>query len=123
MATNINVILPKLDKTQSIEIAAVAPVTIASEMKIEKALNNKNNSFVIVIVATTAGTLTFKAGDNYPNAILGDLDVSVAVGTTVIKLEDISRFENRDGSINLTNKTTVGTIFATAKRAGLEPVD
>jgi uncharacterized protein with PhoU and TrkA domain len=121
-ATQITVSLPTLDTTQSIEVAAVTPADIAAEMVIKNALKNKNNSLAIVVTATTAGTITIKAGNNYPNKILGDLPVTVATGTTVIRLQDISRFENRDGSINLTNATTEGKIFATAKRAGITPV-
>ena len=34
----------------------------------------------------------------------------------------IARFENKDGSVVITNAGVAGTIFATAKRAGLEQV-
>lgn len=119
---DITVVLPVLDAKESYEIAEVTPTNIASEMVIKNALDNKNNSLVIVVTATGAGTITLKAGDEYPNAILGDAPISVGVGTTVIRLEDISRFEKRDGSVVLTNTGTTGTIFATAKRAGLKPV-
>ena len=119
---DITVVLPVLDASESYEIAEVTPTNIASEMVIKKALDNKNNSLVIVVTATGAGTITLKAGDAYPNSILGDEPLTIGVGTTVIRLEDISRFEKRDGSVVLTNTGTTGTIFATAKRAGLKPV-
>lgn len=122
-ATEIEVQLPVLDATQSIEVAAFTPTTLAAEMKINNAMKNKNNSLAVVVVCTTAGTVTLKAGDNNPNAILGDLAVAVTQGTNIIRLQDISRFENRDGSINLTSATAVGTIFATAKRAGITPAE
>ncbi len=112
MATEIEVILPSLDETQSIEFASFTPVDIDDEMTITEVLKNKNNSLSIIVIATTAGTLTINAGDNYPNAILGDLDVEVSEGANVIRLQDISRFENRDGSVNLTNSGAAGTIFA-----------
>lgn len=121
MTTEIEVKLPQLDATQSIEVASFTPDALAADMKIKDALKNKNNSLVICVVATKAGTLTIKAGNNNPNAILGDLKVAIAIGANVIKLEDISRFENRDGSIDLENATSEGTIFATAKRAGITP--
>ena len=119
----INVILPKKDATQSVEVATVTAAAIEAEMKIVDAMKNKDNSMAIVINATGAGTITIKAGDNYPNAMLGDLVVAVDTGVNVIRLLDISRFENRDGSIVLTNNGAAGTIFVTAKRAGIAPVD
>lgn len=119
---NIEVTIPVLDATQSIEVATITPASVSAEMTIEKALDNKNNSLVIVVNATTGGTLTLKAGDEYPNAILGDLKVTLGTGTSVIRLQDISRFENKDGSVVITNAGVAGTIFATAKRAGLEQV-
>jgi len=119
---DITVVLPVLDASESYEIAEVTPTNIASEMVIKNALDNKNNSLVIVVTATGAGTITLKAGNAYPNSILGDEPLTIGVGTTVIRLEDISRFEKRDGSVVLTNTGTTGTIFATAKRAGLKPV-
>lgn len=123
MATNINVDLSKSDATSSIEISSVTPTTLTADMTIVDAVKSKNNSLAIVITATTAGTLTIKAGNHYPNSMLGDLKVVIAVGTTVIRFQDISRFENSDGSVKLTNASTVGTIFATAKRAGILPAD
>lgn len=120
---DINVILPKKDVTQSIEVAEFAPATLEAENVIVDAMKNKDNSLAIVIIATTGGTIAIKAGDNYPNAMLGDLTVAVGVGANVIRLLDVSRFENRDGSIKITNTGAAGTIFATAKRAGIAPVE
>lgn len=120
---DINVILPKKDATQSVEVATVEATTIAAEMTIVNAMKNKDNSMAIVVNATGAGVITIKAGDNYPNAILGDLAIAVNTGVNVIRLLDISRFENRDGSIKLTNTGATGTIFVTAKRAGIAPVN
>ena len=120
---DINVILPKKDATQSVEVATATAAAIEAEMKIVDAMKNKDNSMAIVINATGAGTITIKAGDNYPNAMLGDLVLAVDTGVNVIRLLDISRFENRDGSIVLTNNGAAGTIFVTAKRAGIAPVD
>ncbi len=123
----IKVQLPKQEATQSVEIAAFEKqtVTAANGIKIERALDNKNNSLVIVIEPTTAGAVTIKAGDNYPNAMLGDLTITPTNGqVNAIILEDISRFENRDGSVDLAFASTfAGTIYAVAKRAGLRPVE
>ncbi len=123
----IQVQLPKQEATQSVEVASFTKqtVTAANGIKIKKALDNKNNSLVIIIEATAAGAVTIKAGDNYPNAMLGDLTVTAAKDeVTAIILEDISRFENRDGSVDIAFASTfTGTIYAVAKRAGLRPVE
>lgn len=121
----INVQLPVQDATQSIEIASFNKTTVvpANGIEIAKALDNKNNSLVIVIEATAVGTVTIKAGNMFPNAMLGDLLVTPAEGVNAILLEDISRFENRDGSVKLEfAEGFAGSIYAVAKRAGIKPV-
>lgn len=125
----ITVHIPALTEKQSLEVANITKtsVTQANGIKIKNALDNKNNSLVIVIEPSTAAAVTIKASDNYPNRILGDATLgAVAVPAskpTAILLEDISRFENRDGSINIDfGSGFVGYIYAVAKRAGLKPV-
>lgn len=130
----INVILPVQAAKQSLETAEIAKqaVTQANGIKIAKALANKNNSLQIYIEnKTTSGgsaadsSATIKAGDNYPNKMLGDAAVTLkADKTTVILLEDISRFENRDNSILVDFASGfTGNIWAVAKRAGIKPVE
>lgn len=118
----LNVQLPVQDETASIEIKAFAKQTVtpANGIVIEKALDNKNNSLVIVIEPTTAGAVTIKAGNAYPNAMLGDLTVAPTAGqVNAILLEDMARFENRDGSVAIDFASGfAGTIYAVAKRAG-----
>lgn len=124
----INVHLPEQDSSQSIESITIEKqaVTQANGIAIEKALANKNNSLQITIETTAKSdsTLTIKAGDNYPNKILGDLTVALkGSAVTVVLLEDISRFENRDCTINLDFATGfTGNVWAVAKRAGVKPV-
>lgn len=121
---DIEVNLPVQDATQSVEVANFTKTTVAAEdvVTIKKALDNKNNSLVIIAEPTSdAGTMVIKAGNNYPNAMLGDLEVTVGTGSNAVLLEDISRFENRDGSVVINSKFA-GTIFAVAKRAGIKPV-
>lgn len=120
---------PELDAKESYEYAAITKqaVTQANGIKILNALDNKNNSLQITIETTYSGadsTLTIKAGNEYPNKILGDATVPLKKSAvTVVLLEDISRFENRDGSINLDfSSSFTGNIWAVAKRAGLKPV-
>lgn len=138
----VTVALPKPDATNSVETTEITKKALsadgivlaggfdASNNVTKKALANKNNSLQITIentYVTADSAITIKAGDNYPNAILGDLVVPVTKGANgaptiaVILLEDISRFENRDGSINLAISTNMtGNIWAVAKRAGVE---
>ena len=144
----VEVVLPKADATNSVETAEITKTALsadgvviagdfdASHNVTKKALANKNNSLQITIentYTTADSAITIKAGDNYPNAILGDLVIPITKATAgassdpdiptiaVILLEDISRFENRDGSINLTISTNMtGNIWAVAKRAGIE---
>lgn len=125
----INVAIPTQDATQSVESVKITKqaVTQANGIKINDAFKNKNNSLQITIentYATADSTLTVKAGDNYPNKVLGDLAVPLTKSAvTVVLIEDISRFENRDGSVCLDFSTSfTGNIWAVAKRAGLKPV-
>ena len=124
----VEVLLPVQDGTQSVETATVVKKAVvqANGIAIKEALANKNNSLQITIetTATSDSTLTIKAGDNYPNKILGDLTVALTKSAvTVVLLEDISRFENRDGSINLDFASGfTGNVWAVAKRAGIKPV-
>ena len=125
----ISVIKPVLDTQESYEYAEVTKqaVTQANGIEIQNAMDNKNNSLQITIETTYSGadsTLTIKAGNHYPNKMLGDATVPLKKSaTTVVLLEDISRFENKDGSIYLDFSTSFeGNIWAVAKRAGLKPV-
>lgn len=136
----INVAIPTQDASQSVESVKITKqaVTQANGIKINDAFKNKNNSLQITIENTYTSadsTLTVKAGDNYPNKVLGDLSVPLTKATagtsgspnvptlTVVLIEDISRFENRDGSVCLDFSTSfTGNIWAVAKRAGLKPV-
>ena len=122
----IDVYIPAQDDSQSVETAVITAqsVTVANGIKIKKALDNKNNSLMIVVTPSTAGAVVIQPSDNYPNRMLGALTYTpTASKPNVIILEDISRFENRDGSINVDFGTGfVGTIYAVAKRAGLKPV-
>ena len=124
----ISVYMPEIEQTQSIaysEVVAFA-VTPANGIKIERATENKNNSLSILIenVANTASSVTFIAGDTYPNAMLGNLEIPLKESaTTVCQLQDLSRFENRDGSICLDfGEDFAGNIIAVAKRAGITPL-
>lgn len=123
----INVHLPVGDVTNSAEVVLIEKqaVTQANGIEIEHALDNKNNSLQIFVenTASADSTLDIKAGDNYPNAMLGDLTVALSKSAiTAIILEDASRFENRNNTICIDFASGfTGNIWAVAKRAGLDP--
>lgn len=124
----INVQYPTLDHTESVANIGITKkeVTPANGITIADAFSNKNNSLFIVIEneASTASSLTVKAGDAYPNSMLGDITIQLPVGISAIQLQDLSRFEKADGSIDLDFPTAFdGTIFAVAKWAGVRVVD
>ena len=120
----IDVQYPVLDHTESIANIAITKqaVTVANGITIRDAFSNKNNSLFIVIDNTANATshLTVKAGDAYPNSMLGDIVIELAKGVSAIQLEDLSRFQKSDESIDLDFATGfTGSIYAVAKWAGV----
>lgn len=121
----ISVQYPAVDDTQSVSSGEVTMTTVtpANGITIEDAFANKNNTLMICIENTSDSdsTVTFTAGDEYPNSMLGDLEADVLANTLyVFQIQDISRFENKDGSINLDfNSDFSGNIFAVAKSVDL----
>ena len=83
-----------------------------------------NSLFVVIENAASESLLTVKAGDAYPNSMLGDIVIELPAGISAIQLQDLSRFEKADGSIDLDfAEGFTGTIFAVAKWAGVRPVE
>lgn len=121
----INVQYPILENTQSVGELEItkSTVTQANGVAIKKAFANKNNTLLICVenTANADSQVTFKAGDMYPNAMLGDLTVDVtASAVNAFQIQDISRFENRDGSLNIDFKSGfTGKIYAIAKHTAL----
>lgn len=119
---------PVLDNSESVGTVKVTKTTVtqANGITVKKAFNNKNNTLFIHVdtTVTSDSSLTIKAGDAYPNAMLGDLTVALTKSAeTVLQIQDPSRFENKDGSVNIDFASGfTGTIYAVAKRAGLKPV-
>ena len=123
----IDVQYPVLDHTESVANIAIAKqtVTVANGITIKDAFSNKNNSLFIVIdnTADAASSMTVKAGNAYPNSMLGDIVIELAKGVSAIQLQDLSRFQKSDESIDLDFATGFeGTIYAIAKWAGVRPV-
>ena len=123
----IDVQYPELDHTESVANIAITKknVTQANGITIREAFSNKNNSLFIVIDNTsTESLLTVKAGDAYPNSMLGDIVIELPAGISAIQLQDLSRFQKADESIDLDFATGfTGTIYAVAKWAGVRPVE
>ena len=121
----INVQYPTLDHTESVANIGITKTTVvqANGITIADAFSNKNNSLFIVIDSTSSASslLAVKAGDAYPNSMLGKLAVPVeANSTTMLQIQDASRFENKDGSVNLDFSTDLaGNIYAVAKSVAL----
>ena len=124
----IKVQYPTLDHTESVANISIEKtvVTPANGITIEEAFSNKNNSLFIVIdnEAEANSTMTVKAGDAYPNSMLGDIVIELATGISAIQIQDLSRFEKADGSIDLDfAEDFSGTLYAVAKWAGVRPVE
>ena len=123
----INVQYPTLDHTESIANICIekTEVTPANGVTIAEAFSNKNNSlFVVIENEASESLLTVKAGDAYPNSMLGDIVIEMPAGVSAIQLQDLSRFEKADGSIDLDfAEGFTGTIYAVAKWAGVRPVE
>ena len=123
----IDVQYPVLDHSESVANIAITKknVTEANGITINDAFSNKNNSLFIVIDNTSnaSSLLTVKSGDCYPNSMLGDIVIELAKGVSAIQIQDLSRFQKSDESIDLDFATGfTGTIYAVAKWAGVRPV-
>ena len=122
----INVQYPVLEHTDSIANIVIAKHTVvqANGITIKDAFSNKNNSmFIIIENNSSTSRLIVKKGDVYPNSMLGDLEIELAEGVSAVQIQDLSRFEKADGSIDLDFQAGFdGTIYAIAKWAGVRTV-
>ena len=123
----INVQYPVLDHTESVANICIEKqqVTPSKGITIADAFSNKNNSLFIVIEnGASSSLLTVKSGDAYPNSMLGDIVIELPAGVSAIQLQDLSRFEKADGSIDLDFAAGFsGSIYAIAKWAGVRTVE
>ncbi|MCQ2740047.1 MAG: hypothetical protein MJ237_07460 [bacterium] len=124
---SISVQYPCLEHTESVANIGITKqaVTVANGITIEDAFSNKNNSLFIMIdnSGEAKSSMTVKAGNAFPNAMLGDITIELPVGTAAIQLQDLSRFEKSDGSIDLDFAAGfTGYIYAIAKWAGIREV-
>ena len=124
----IDVQYPVLDHSESVANIAITKktVTVANGITIKDSFSNKHNSLFIVIdnTANASSLLTVKAGDTFPNSMLGNIVIELPKGVSAIQLQDLSRFQKADESIDLDFATGfTGSIYAIAKWAGIRPVE
>ncbi len=115
---------PTVDTTQSVAVADITKTTVNvnNGISVKNAFANKNNSLIVCFENEDSDSyVTFCAGDAYPNALLGDLNVPVLASTTMaVQIQDISRFENKDGSLNIDfGPDFSGSVYAIAKSVAL----
>ena len=116
---------PTADSSQSVRAAAITKsvVNASNGVSVKNAFANKNNSLLVCVEnnGESDSYLTFCAGNAYPNAMLGDLQQALASGTTtVFQIQDPSRFENKDGSLDIDFAAAFdGKIFVIAKSTAL----
>lgn len=123
----IEVLYPSIENTLFVSSVAITKntVTATNGIEIKSVFANKNNSLIIIIENTAASdcTITFKAGDTYPNRILGDLTIPIKQTSLLsIQIQDLARFENQDKSIYIDfDSNFTGFIYAIAKSTDLTP--
>ena len=122
--TEITVVEPTLEASKSAAHKNFTAETIntADGATIVGATGVKDNSLVIIVNATSGGTVTIKAGV-YHNAVMGDLAIPCESGLNAIQIENPSRFQKNDGNIDIDFTSVAGTIYAIGKHAGLEAVE
>lgn len=117
---------PLMENTDSIGLRTITAksVTVANGIVLKNAMSCLNNTLFIVLsntASTDDSTVTFKKGEKYPNAMLGDLTLSVSKSTTtVFQVQDPARFVDSNGDINIDfGSAFAGTIYAIGKKASL----
>jgi hypothetical protein len=117
---------PLMENTESIGLRTITAksVTVANGIVLKNAMGCLNNTLFIVLSNTASSadsTITFKKGEKYPNAMLGDLTLSITKSaTTVFQIQDPARFVDTNGDINIDfGSEFTGTIFAIGKKASL----
>lgn len=122
---SINVQYPTIENSQSVGAAKLTKsvVDVDNGITVAKAFANKNNTLTIFVenTADEDSSVTFKAGDSYPNSMLGDLQITVEdESVTAFQIQDVSRFENKDGSLNIDfGADFEGNIYVVAKPVAL----
>lgn len=123
--TELTITLGELDNSKRVNVAEVTPTDITSEgVKLKDAAGAKYESIWLVVASSGAADVTVKAGNAYPNNLLGDLTFTAAAGVTPFQIADYACFLNKDGSIDIDFETGFsGTIYAIGQRAGIKTVE
>ena len=120
----IKVQYPVLDHSESIANIGIQKQTVNPEngITIEDAFTNIHTDVFFIIENNKAvnSDLTVKAGDAYPNSMLGDITIEIPVGVSAIYIQDLARFQKTDYSLDIDfAKDFEGSIYAVAKWAGV----
>lgn len=95
---------PVLDHTESVANIGIEVTKVNPDkgIKVKDAIACVNYShYVTIINFGKQSEMTVKAGDCYPNSMLGDIVIQIPNGISCIQLHDLMRFERTDGSIDL----------------------
>lgn len=86
---------PFVDNTQSIASRNIIPNQLSGDdiVILSKAFQNRNNTLFIIFNVTASCSVTFKAGNKYPNSKLGDFTLAMSNNTYAVQIQDPSRFE------------------------------
>lgn len=118
---NIAIQYPILNHEESIANIALNVVTVKHDnaaITIENVLNTRNNNMFLVIEnqGKATSSVIIKAGDAYPNSMLGDTIIELATGFSAINLADLPRFVKADSSVDIAfNDDFVGRLFVIGK--------
>lgn len=123
----ITITLGDLDASKRVNVATVTPqaVTVANGIKLKDAAGAKYESiWICVNNSGSAADVIVKAGNAYPNNLLGDKTFEAKSGVTAFQLADYACFLNKDGSVDIDFETGFsGTIYAIGQRAGIKTVE
>ena len=112
---------PVLDHEEAIANIALDIVEIKNDnarITVENVLDTHRNNMFLVIEnkGNAVSLLTVKAGDAYPNSMLGDTCIELRPGFSAINLADLPRFVKADGSIDIEfHEDFVGKLFVIGK--------
>lgn len=118
---NIEIQYPVLDHEEATANIALDVVNIKNDnarITIENVLDTRRNNMFLVVEnkGEAVSLLTVKAGDAYPNSMLGDACIELRPGFSAINLADLPRFVKADSSIDIEfQEDFVGKIFVIGK--------
>ena len=119
----IDVQYPILNHTESIANVKIETTKINPKngITIQNCYMNWNkNTFIHIINFGETSILTVKAGNSYPNSMLGDIQIEIPNGINAMNLYDLSRFVTNDYDLNLDFEEKFdGAIYVVAQWNGV----